>query len=70
MIACSIACLSLQVASAEAKGRRELQETRSLVAAMEDKAASLQEQVSARSGIRAERRTTAVANVAISSRRS
>lgn len=37
-----------QVAAAEAKGRRELQETRSLAAAMEDKAASLQEHVSTR----------------------
>ena len=38
--------LPWQVASAEAKGRRELQESRSLAAAMEDRASSLQEQAS------------------------
>ncbi|CAM9090655.1 unnamed protein product [Hapterophycus canaliculatus] len=37
---------TMEVAAAEAKGRHELQQTRTLAAAMEDKAASLQEQVS------------------------
>ncbi|CAN0360223.1 unnamed protein product, partial [Ectocarpus sp. 12 AP-2014] len=37
---------TMEVAAAEAKGRRELQEARTLAAAMEDKAASLQEHVS------------------------
>lgn len=35
-----------QVVSAETKGRRELQEARSLAAAMEDRASSLQDQAS------------------------
>ncbi|CAM9178368.1 unnamed protein product [Scytosiphon promiscuus] len=37
---------TMEVAAAEAKGRHELQQTRTLAAAMEDKASSLQEQVS------------------------
>lgn len=38
-------CLSgVQVAAAEVKGRRELQEARSFAAAMEDRASALQEQ--------------------------
>ncbi|CAN0005162.1 unnamed protein product, partial [Ectocarpus sp. 13 AM-2016] len=37
---------TMEVAAAEAKGRRELQEARTLAAAMEDKASSLQEHVS------------------------